>query len=244
MAAVSDADYKPCPHCGRELHKWTRSKHVRTCPKRPEIAGALRKALTGADGYAVTVDEYVRVRGKRLPTHVAVTQTFGSWRGACAHFDVAQRPDAQRSPCPHCGRIYTNIKQHARSCPQRPEIADALRKALTSAADGCMVSRDEYEIARSPDLPNGNSLGEHFGGWAKLATHFGLPTRSREATNRRRGVRIAQGWARRRESGAAAQDDPLLVGAQRVTWDYGEGDGLAVQGERQLAGGGVAYMLR
>jgi hypothetical protein len=171
-------------------------------------------------------------------------KAFGSWRAAVQHFGLTPCSEAQGNVCPYCGHGYTNIRSHTSRCPQRPEIADALREALTSAEDGCMASREEYDAMRTAGLPHGNLLTEHFGGWAKVAAHFRLSMRSREATNRRRGVRISQGWARRRESGAAAQDDPLLVGAQRVTWDYGEGDGLAVQGERQLAGGGVAYMLR
>ena len=249
MAAVSDADYKPCPHCGRELHKWTRAKHVRTCPKRPEIADALRTALTGADGYAVSPEEYVRVRTKRLPTHVAITHTFGSWRAACAHFGLTPRSAISDGACPHCGRTCTGygLANHVRKCPRRPEIATALREALTSAEDGCMASREEYDAVRMDGLPHGNLLAEHFGGWPNVAAHFGLTMRSREATNRRRGVGIARGWANRRMAlaggGGAPEDDPLLVGAVRVRTDYGEGDGLAYYGTRQMDGRTV-YMLR
>jgi hypothetical protein len=65
--------------------------------------------------------------------------------------------------------------------------------------------------------------------------------------NRRRGRGIARGWAARRESlaggGGAPENDPLLVGTVRVREDYGEGDGLAYYGVRQMDGRTV-YMLR
>lgn len=247
MAALSDADYKPCPHCGRELYKRVRNLHIKACPKRPEIADALRKALTGADGRAVSPDEYQRVHAKGLPPHTVLCKTFGSWRAAVRHFGLTPASEVGGSTCRHCGHGYTNIRSHTSRCPQRPEIADALREALTSAEDGCMASREEYDAMRTAGLPHGNLLTEHFGGWAKVAAHFGLPMRSREATNRRRGVGIARGWAARRESlagGSAPADDPLLVGAVRVRTDYGDGDGLAYYGERRLGNGGVAYMVR
>ena len=250
MAAVSDADYKPCPHCGRELHKWTRAKHVRTCPKRPEIFAALREALTDADGYAVTPHGYARKRSRRLPTQVVLHKTFGSWRAAVRHFGLTPRSEARAEPCPHCGKTFSALgaKNHSRKCPQRPEIATALREALTSAEDGCMASREEYDAVRMDGLPHGNLLAEHFGGWPNVAAHFGLTMRSREATNRRRGVGIARGWANRRLAlagggGGAPEEDPLLVGAVRVREDYGEGDGLAYYGTRQM-GGRTVYMLR
>ena len=124
-----------------------------------------------------------------------------------------------------------------------------------------MASREEYDALRTPDLPHGNGLSEHFGGWAAAAAHFGLALRSREATNKRRGVGIARGWANRRMALAGGvgapeddpllvgavrvrEDDPLLVGAVRVREDYGEGDGLACYGVRTLGNGAVAYMLR
>ena len=161
---------------------------------------------------------------------------------------MAAVSDADYKPCPHCGHSYTNVKPHIAKCPQRPEIADALREALTSAEDGCMASREEYDAMRTDGLPHGNLLTEHFGGWVNVAAHFGLPLRSREATNRRRGVGIARGWAARRESlaggGGAPEGDPLLVGAVRVRTDYGEGDGLPYYGERSLGNGAVAYMVR
>jgi hypothetical protein len=43
--------------------------------------------------------------------------------------------------------------------------------------------------------------------------------------------------------GGAPEDDPLLAGAVRVRTDYGEGDGLAYYGTRQMDGRTV-YMLR
>ena len=103
-----------------------------------------------------------------------------------------------------------------------------------------MASREEYDAVRTDGLPHGNLLTEHFGGWPNVAAHFGLTMRSREATNKRRGVGIA------RESlagGGAPEEDPLLVGAVRVREDYGEGDGLAYYGTRQM-GGRTVYMLR
>jgi hypothetical protein len=245
MAAVSDADYKPCPHCGRKVYKRVRGVHVTRCPLRPEIAAALRAALTGADGCAVSGDEYAaRAAGTDLPGMTALIKHFGTLRAAAAHFGLRAR-DAAGATCPHCGRGYTNLKTHLRSCPQRPEIAAALREALTSDEDGCLASRDEYDALRTPDLPHGNLLSAHFRGWANVAAHFGLPRRSREATNRRRGAGIRRGWAMRREGGSGAtQADPLLVGAVRVRTDYGDGDGLIAYGARPLPGGGTVYMLR
>ena len=248
MGALSDADYKPCPHCGREVYRRVRQLHINACPLRPEIADALREALTGADGHAVTPDEYTRVRSKCLPTQAALCRTFGSWRAAVLHFGLTPYSDVRRSACPHCGHTYTNVKPHIAKCPQRPEIAAALREALTSAEDGCLSSREEYDAVRTPGLPHGNLLTEHFRGWANVAAHFGLTMRSREATNKRRGVGIARGWANRRMAlagggGGAPEHDPLLVGAVRVREDYGEGDGLAYYGVRQMEGRTV-YMLR
>lgn len=247
MAAVSDADYKPCPHCGRALHKWTRNRHIAACPQRPEIAAAMREALAGADGYAATPDEYAaRTAGTDLPTVSTLMNHFRAWRAATAHFGLRSRiaVGADR-PCPHCGREFAHLGHHVTRCPLRPEIADALRAALTSVEDGCMASRDEYDALRAPGLPNPNALSVLFGSWPAVGAHFGLQERPAELVNKRRSAGVSRGWAARREGGSGSpQDDPLLVGAVRVTWDYGDGDGLIAYGARPLPGGGTVYMLR
>lgn len=247
MAAVSDADYKPCLHCGREFHKWVRAKHTRACPLRPEIADALRAALTGPDGCAVTTRQYEAMRGRGLPTHVALLQLFGSWRAACAHFGLTLMT-AAAVQCRHCGRTLParGATLHTRLCPQRPEIADALRAALTSEDDGCLASRGEYSAVRGPDLPRPSLLERHFGGWSAIAPHFGLPVRDAAAARRRRAVGLRDyraGRGQRKKWVHTPQPDPLLVGAVRVREDYGDGDGLAVAGVRQM-GGRTVYMLR
>ena len=155
MAAVSDADYKPCPHCGRELHKWTRSKHIAACPQRPEIAQRMREALAGADGYAATPDEYAA------------------------------------------------------------------------------------RAAQMGGLPGRTAVLKHFGAWGAVIAHFGVQPASRDDAYRRRSETRRRTIEQRRNA-----SDPLLVGSVRVRTDYGDGDGLAYYGERQLAGGGTVYMLR
>ena len=256
MGALSDADYRPCPHCERELHKWSSAQHVRACPKRPEIAQRMRETLTRSDGSAVSLEEYAqRAAGTDLPGLGALRRVFGSWHAVCAYFGAGAQRVTQvcndTFACPHCGRVckpYT-FDRHCATCPERPEIADALRAALTSAEDGCLASHDEYDVARAPDLPCATVLNRHYGGWANVAARYGLPLRPREATNSRRGAAIARGWAARRKAlasggGGSPENDPLLVGAKRVAWDYGEFDGLAVCSVRQLPGGGVAYTVR
>ncbi len=249
MAAVSDADYKPCPHCGRALHKWTRRKHVAACPQRPEIAQRMREALTAADGYAATTGEYAaRTAGADLPSVSSLMNHFRAWRVATAHFGLRSRVAVGADkPCPHCGRMFAHLGHHVTRCPLRPEIADALRAALTSPEDGYLTALEEYDAARAPGLPHPDALSKLFGSWPAVGAHFGLEERPAELVNKRRSAGISRGWALRRErmaGGVAPQDDPLLVGAKRVTWDYGDGDGLAYYGERQLAGGGTVYMLR
>ena len=247
MAAVSDADYKPCPHCGRELHKWVRAKHVRACPLRPEIADALRAALTGPTGCAMTAHQYEDARSAQLPTHIALLRSFGSWRAVCAHFGLTPL-SASAVQCRHCGRV-DNVRaatRHAKLCPLRPEIADALRAALISPDDGCLASRNEYTAVRTPDLPRTEYLERHFGGWSANAPHFGLPVRDAAAARRRRAVGLRDyraGRGQRKKWVHTPQPDPLLVGAVRVREDYGDGDGLAVAGVRQM-GGRTVYMLR
>jgi len=241
MAAVSSVDFKPCPHCGHTIHKWVRAKHVRACPLRPEIADAMRAALTGPDGYAVSSREYARRRATGLPGHGALQRAFGTWAQVCAHFGLTARAELRTVQCQHCGKqIDTRYSRlHADKCPQRPEVAAALRAVLCSEIDGCLASRAEYDFRRAPGMPNGSTLCEHFGRWEALAEYFDLPLRSREATRRRHGRGISeQAWVH------TPQPDPLLVGAKRAAWDYGEFDGLPVCNARALPGGGVAYVLR
>ena len=247
MAALSAADFKPCPHCGRELHKWMRNQHVRACPLRPEIADAMRAALTGPDGYAVSSRQYAdQTQGSGLPGNGALKAAFGPWAGVCAHFGLVAHDYTEDVQCPHCQRLYTmhHIRRHVRLCAERPEIAAALREVLTGP-DGCMVSRNEYDAMRTPDLLTGSRLAEHYGGWAGVAARFGLTMRTAEVVRDRRYAALSD-WRRGyvREWTHTPQEDPLLVGAVRVREDYGEGDGLAYYGERRLGGGGTAYMLR
>lgn len=252
MGALSDADYRPCPHCGRELHKWSSAQHVRACPKRPEIAQRVREAMTGADSYAVTLDEYAaRVAGTDLPSVPALYRHFDTWYKAVRCYGVPMRHEpCAEEECPHCGRALTTayLTRHVLRCPLRPEIAEALRAALTSPEDGCLASREEYEDAcdENPDLPHANTLRHYVAGWEELAARFDLPVRTREAVRQRVARGIRRGWAARRDSGgrSTADDDPLLVGAKRVAWDYGDGDGLVAHEARPLHSGGVAYMLR
>lgn len=244
MAALSDADYKPCPHCGARLHKWGRAKHIRVCPKRPAIAQQMRAVMTGVDGCAVGTREYSqRVRGTGLPSHVALCRMFHSWAAACAWFGVTPPNEARANACPHCGRTCApaNLRVHVRKCVRRPDIAAALRVALTSPEDGCLASRREYDEQRGA-LPISSTLARQFGDWQALATAFDLPLRS-AAAGIRRGHASRRAW-RRDEWRRTPQVDPLLVGAVRVRDDYGEFDGLPVAGVRSLDGGGTAYMLR
>lgn len=247
MAALSDADFKPCPHCGRELHKWIRNVHVRACPLRPEIADALRAALTGPDGYALSSRQYAdHTRGSGLPSHGALKAAFGPWAAVCAHFGLVAHDYTEDVQCPHCRGLYAghHIRRHICLCPLRPEIADAMRDALTGP-DGRMASRNEYDARRTPDLLTGSRLAERFGGWANVAAHFGLTMRSPDVVKARRYAALSDWRAGRvREWTHTPQPDPLLVGAVRVREDYGEFDGLPVGGMRQLPGGGVAYTVR
>jgi len=234
-----------CPHCGRELGRRGLARHIKTCPLRPEIADAMRAAMTGADGYAKPIDAYEAQRGAELPTIPTVMAACGSWVQALAHFGIPQREGGKR-PCPHCGREYRGygLTNHVNKCPCRPEIADALRDALTSEDDGYLVSYPEYDAIRTEDLPHPDVLVRTFGGWANLAVHFGLIMRPPEMTRQRRsdGHRRSHDLGLR-SAGVSCQDDPLLVGAVRVRVDYGEGDGLAYYGVRQMEGRTV-YMLR
>lgn len=244
MAALSNADYKPCPHCGARLHKWGRAKHIRVCPKRPDFAPRVRALMTGDDGCAVRVHEYSqRVRGTGLPSHIALCRMFRSWPAACAWFGVPAHHGAADNACPHCGRTCapSNLRAHVRGCVRRPEIAAALRVALTSTEDGCLASQREYDERRGA-LPQSTTIARALGGWNALAAAFDLPLRSVVA-----GIRRGHAGRRANRHGGwrwTPQVDPLLVGAVRVREDYGEGDGLAVAGVRSLDGGGTAYVLR
>lgn len=239
-----------CPHCGRELRRRGMGLHVKTCPLRPEIADAMRVAMTGVDGYAVPLETYEAQRSADLPTIQTVLASCGSWAKAVAHFGVPRREGGKRL-CPHCGREYRGygLTNHVTKCPRRPEIADALRAALTSAEDGCMVSYGEYDAVRPDRLPHPDVLLRTFGGWGEaLATAFGLTMRTQDAVNRRRSDSYrrnrALGLTVRSSNSGAPEGDPLLLGAVRAREDYGEFDGLPVCAVRRDRSGGVAWMLR
>ena len=99
--------------------------------------------------------------------------------------------------------------------------------------DGYAAPRDVYEQrAADGGLPSPATMRNVFGTWSAALAYFGFSQRPREVIVRNR-----------RGGGVASERDPLLVGAVRVREDYGEGDGLAYYGTRQMDGRTV-YMLR
>lgn len=78
-----------------------------------------------------------------------------------------------RKRCPHCGRVLRGYVAHLAACPERPDIQDALRAALTGR-NGCIIRYVDYTAQRSRNLPSRSALVKHFGSWSAIAAHFGL----------------------------------------------------------------------
>ena len=82
-----------CPHCGRELLEHKLQSHDAVCPMRPDIADAMRKTLTGADGYAITRTEYEAIAfDAGLPSRSLLCKMVGDWPAVCALYGVPMRP--------------------------------------------------------------------------------------------------------------------------------------------------------
>lgn len=82
-----------CPHCGRQFVSvgGNYNIHVSMCPEQPEIAEAIRVALTDPDrpGRAVTVHEYNRrKRGTVASRSGMLIQMYGGWRKVCERFGL------------------------------------------------------------------------------------------------------------------------------------------------------------
>jgi hypothetical protein len=80
-----------CPHCGRSVTQGRLEMHTDTCPMRPALEDAIRSAMTGADGCAVSREEYAANAPMHLPSYSTMRTAFGSWAAAVAYFDVPPR---------------------------------------------------------------------------------------------------------------------------------------------------------
>ena len=147
--------------------------------------------------------------------------------------------------CPHCGTTFAHsaaLRQHERTCLQRPGIEERVRAALENPdAPGVALSVRQY-VARTAEYaaPTADTLRRAWGDWPTVCARVGLEPGQRSGP--KRGVRRTQAQCEVRaiaEVDAALEDDAAL----REYWDGGRG--LAVCSVREIDGGRrVAMLLR
>ena len=194
-----------CPHCKRDGMYVT---HIDRCPDNPPVNAAIRAVLTDPtdNRYAIGSAAYGRkAKAAGVPAEATLVVHYGSWAAAVDSFGLQMasekprpkreyeyaKPGRDTAPCPHCGKQFragSFVDIHARNCPQRPGIMDAVR-AIAEIADGHGVGVEAGEYLRrlivyretksegAPTLPALSTLKNHFGGWDETLHHMGLITR-------------------------------------------------------------------
>ena len=147
--------------------------------------------------------------------------------------------------CPHCGTTFAHsaaLRQHERTCLQRPGIEERVRAALENPdAPGVALSVRQY-VARTAEYaaPTADTLRRAWGDWPTVCARVGLEPGQRSGP--KKGVRRTQAQCEVRaiaEVDAALEDDAAL----REYWDGGRGLPV-LDTPRRLADGRVAWMCR
>ena len=194
-----------CPHCKRDSMA---NAHIDRCPDNPPVHEAIRAVITNPQDtrYAIGSAAYGRkAKAAGTPAENTLVVHYGSWAAAVETFGLllaSEKPRPKREyeyakpgrdtePCPHCGKQFragSFVDIHARNCPRRPGIMEAVRVIAEDASNpGVGVETGEYlrrlivyretKPEGAPVLPALSTLQGHFGGWDETLHYMGLLTR-------------------------------------------------------------------
>lgn len=148
-----------CLHCGDRFvtRGGAADKHAQRCPRDPALRDAIVRALTGADGYAASHNQYMAAAQRdNLPSRTALSNTFGSWAAALAHFGAVVSPQranhAARIAATRVGRDAKMAAVDARVGAEIDALTEEAQRELEYAA---YLSERGLAVCGERRLPGG-----------------------------------------------------------------------------------------